>query len=1225
MNKINLNLKQNKKIKETHVKKLLDERKLIEMFESMNNDNNDTINNIFLKYPHVNDPNFQKKITLNKEFFFPYDGKIKDIKKEADEVCFKPFTLSNHQKLIKNFMSHNTPYNGLLLYHGLGSGKTCSAIGVTENMRKYMEISGKINRMIIVASPNVQENFRLQLFDHTKLIKTNAGWEFKTIRCEGQNFLDDLKHINTRQMSKEELVKKVHRMIDKNYLFMGYIEFANYIEKVIKNVSSVLQQDKEEYIKKKINKLFKNRLIVIDEIHNIRKTEDTKDDKQDYRKKIASNLLTLVNYVDNMKLLFLSATPMYNDPKEIIFLLNILNLNDNRALIKVSDVFDKKGNLKKDKGTELLIMKSRGYISYVRGENPYSFPFGIFPKDFSPENSLLNMKYPVNMFNKKLITEPIEYSDLFIDILRDNQEESYLTLIEELKSELDEEKMKKFEESDSFSYYLTMKLIECLNIAYPIKEIDNVITVFTGKRGLKEFLSFKSSLTPPLKNNYKYKDLERYGRIFSPELLPNYSIKISSITNEIMKSTGIVLIYSQYIDSGIIPVCLALEELGFKRYGEKNKSLFYQDKKDSNYEIDELDVNTMKRYSELNNNVNKKQASYIVISGDPSLSPDNKGELNAATNEKNNYGNDVKVILISQAGSEGLDFSNIRQVHILEPWYNRNRLEQVIGRAIRNCSHKNLPLEERNVCIYQHATLLSSNSEEETADLLNYRLSELKDKKISKIKRILKENSIDCNLNYLQTNFANMNQKLKIKLSNNININYSVGDKPFTSFCDYDKTCYYTCINPLDITKIENKDLTNNSIQLNYYSTNFNTIFEIIKKLFKQHSVYKIDEFIVRLLADVENNNNVNKLIKVNDLTKEQIIFVLNEITTNQNYIVHDKYNRSGHITNIDYLLLFTPFELSGKLESSYSYFHKLTKKDRMFTKNNLVIENINNNNNNRNNDSGLNLKKQKIDKLNEIYIKMNRKYEKMIEEHKVLRGEQDPDKHFYYVYNQFITNNSIDNEIIKQILSNMIIEYLTQDEIFELGKYILSKKWSNEVRDYEKEYELYLNITNYFDGLLIESSSAENTRKKAIYFYMNNEVELYILDLEMSELRKARIEDRRDFSNSLNKYKIDGRKKLNNIIGYIETFKKDNSKIFKIRKLDTKNPGARSDQKSKPDNIELLNNILGRNVYNKENTKKITKIQLCFLQEMYLRYYNYINKNDKIWFLTENQESLFF
>ena len=99
MNKINLNLKQNKKIKETHVKKLLDERKLIEMFESMNNDNNDTINNIFLKYPHVNDPNFQKKITLNKEFFFPYDGKIKDIKKEADEVCFKPFTLSNHQTI----------------------------------------------------------------------------------------------------------------------------------------------------------------------------------------------------------------------------------------------------------------------------------------------------------------------------------------------------------------------------------------------------------------------------------------------------------------------------------------------------------------------------------------------------------------------------------------------------------------------------------------------------------------------------------------------------------------------------------------------------------------------------------------------------------------------------------------------------------------------------------------------------------------------------------------------------------------------------------------------------------------------------------------------------------------------------------------------------------------------------------------------------------------------
>ena len=179
------------------------------------------------------------------------------------------------------------------------------------------------------------------------------------------------------------------------------------------------------------------------------------------------------------------------------------------------------------------------------------------------------------------------------------------------------------------------------------------------------------------------------------------------------------------------------------------------------------------------------------------LSPDNKQELLAAASDDNSYGSRVKVVIISQAGSEGLDFKNIRQVHLLEPWYNRSRLEQVIGRAIRNCSHKKLPLEERNVMIYQHVSILESSPDEETADLLTYRRSEHKEIKISKIKRLLKENSIDCNLHYLQTIFADMDEKIDLRLSNGKSITYDVGDKPFTGFCDYEESCYYTCLNKL--------------------------------------------------------------------------------------------------------------------------------------------------------------------------------------------------------------------------------------------------------------------------------------------------------------------------------------------------------------------------------------------------------------------------------------------
>ena len=56
-------------------------------------------------------------------------------------------------------------------------------------------------------------------------------------------------------------------------------------------------------------------------------------------------------------------------------------------------------------------------------------------------------------------------------------------------------------------------------------------------------------------------------------------------------------------------------------------------------------------------------------------------------------GKKVKVLLISKAAAEGIDFKNIRQIHILDPWYNMNRIEQIIGRGVRNFSHCGLPLK----------------------------------------------------------------------------------------------------------------------------------------------------------------------------------------------------------------------------------------------------------------------------------------------------------------------------------------------------------------------------------------------------------------------------------------------------------------------------------------------------------------------------------------------------
>ena len=139
-------------------------------------------------------------------------------------------------------------------------------------------------------------------------------------------------------------------------------------------------------------------------------------------------------------------------------------------------------------------------------------------------------------------------------------------------------------------------------------------------------------------------------------------------------------------------------------------------------------------------------AKYAMITGTRIFSQNNELDLELIMNPENRDGRHVKVVLISEAGSEGLDFKCIRQVHVLEPWYNMSRIEQIIGRGVRYKSHCMLPFEKRNVEIFLHSTLLK-NRENESADMYVYRLSEKKSIKIGKITRLLKEIYVDCDLN----------------------------------------------------------------------------------------------------------------------------------------------------------------------------------------------------------------------------------------------------------------------------------------------------------------------------------------------------------------------------------------------------------------------------------------------------------------------------------------------
>ena len=1025
-------------------------------------------------YPTLNDPNFNTKIALRKEFF---DTKMdvdntKSVEEEAEILCNAQIELAPNQQFVRNFLSVETPYNSLLLYHGLGTGKTCSAISVAEEMRDYMKQMGINQQIFVIASPNVQENFRLQLFDERELREIEPGvWNIRA--CTGNKFIKEINPMNMKGLTRDKIIKQIRQLISSHYSFFGYNEFANYArthassvgisqdEAVIhevrrknaagaaagaasgsaaipkkgrKSAADIAKAADMETLAietlsvSKLRKLFANTLIIIDEVHNIRITDDNRD------KRVAKILFQIVQKVNNVRLLLLSGTPMYNSYKEIVWLINLMNLNDRRATIDIADVFDDRGNFRLDAdgreiGKDLLVRKATGYVSFVRGENPYTFPYRIFPREHSPEHSLLVRTnaagagagggYPRTQLNGRHIDQPIEHIDVYMTPAGDIQEAAYKFIISDMKAmyiykksatirrkkvaaeaaaaaatessstekgkgkgngkgkgkgnakgkkaaaasgpavasdAIDEStivesaEFPSFENMDTIGYAAVQRPLEALNIVYPhpslIEYINNPndefdITACIGKEGLRHIMSYEETGNPPMRLNFEYRPeftrafklprgettTKASSRIFAPDNIGRYSAKIKNICDTVLKSDGIILAYSQYIDGGVVPIALALEELGFTRYSAAggNSSLFRTRPTPS---IDALTMLPQRQHQAQYPNQPFRPARYSVITGDPTISPDNLYELKALTSDDNTHGENVKVVIISVAGSEGLDFKNIRQVHILEPWYNMNLLEQIIGRAIRNCSHKRLPYSHRNVELYLYGTQLT-NADIEAIDLYLYRLSEFKAVKIGAVSRVLRTSAVDCllNIQHNSQTAAQLNQVVAQNLSTRKQINYQVGARPYSALCDYMERCEYVCRptfsngRPIqeqsELYGMEsdsdsdsdgdaqggNSDVRLDTFNEKFMSMNLDKIIHKIRDLYKDGFFYK----------KTGPNGIIAHVNAVRHYPIAQINLALTTMVSDPNEYVNDKYGRLGRVINVGDYYLFQPIEITDK------------------------------------------------------------------------------------------------------------------------------------------------------------------------------------------------------------------------------------------------------------------------------------------------------------------------
>jgi len=260
----------------------------------------------------------------------------------------------------------------------VGVGKTCAAVTVAESyLHEY-----PARKVYVVAPPNIQEGFRRTIFD-MKALKVVKGETNKHSGCTGDTYLDITGTYT--EYNKATIESRVGKAVRSRYEFFGYTSFYNHILGLMSGVPTK-GRTREQVVDAQnavLREEFSNRVIIVDEAHNLRDNplegeEESADDANpsdsaDAKagKKLTPFFKRVLEVSDGISLLLMTATPMYNSFIEIIFLLNLLLINDKYpGMLRVDDVFNVKEKKFVEGGEKVLGRIAGHYISFMRGENP---------------------------------------------------------------------------------------------------------------------------------------------------------------------------------------------------------------------------------------------------------------------------------------------------------------------------------------------------------------------------------------------------------------------------------------------------------------------------------------------------------------------------------------------------------------------------------------------------------------------------------------------------------------------------------------------------------------------------------------------------------------------------------------------------------------------------------------------------------------------------------------
>jgi superfamily II DNA or RNA helicase len=744
-------------------------------------------------------------------------------KKRKRSTDFNPF---RQQKLIRDFLAKPTPYRGALIYHGLGSGKTCTSVTVAEGLKSEKKV-------IVMLPASLRGNFYKQLMVcGDRYFRTGYKWLFyrasqldintimeqtgfarttiETLFEENDGFfvINEEKGQNVNEMdelTRNKLNKQIDASIAEKFQFLHY---------------NGLTQKRVEEIQKDKN-YFNNKTIIIDEVHNFISMYINES-------KIIRPIYNMILRAKNTKVITLTGTPIINKPNELAAIVNLINGYNKvytvnfRQGVDLQRVVDM---VKTARYIHYYYLKPRERILYlVPLQDGFENVFGEKGEFLGVRKNHRNMKIqdktmieeitePLSNFITKVSTKPNlekplpdKFND-FIDYFVDSKNgivanpnlfmrrilglvSHYEGSVEELIPRFTQLKVEKLDFTDYMLYGYSRVREEEIEKekraakkkgrAGKNKNVDQAKKLFEVKSNTFKVFSrqacncalpegidrpypsivnendldaedYKQALERTINRLYEYKE------DFVANL-SRYSPKYLKILENIKRSKGNVLIYSQFIAlEGLGAFGIALEGTGYYR-------LELQRSADGNISIkipDGVDLQTFMsapKYALYTGKEDKDLREVILNIYNNNLEH-LPSRLREQLGERNNLRGDIcKVLMISSSGAEGLDLKNIRQIHLMEPYWNNVRVKQVIGRGIRVCSHMDLPVEERHVELFLYIMKFTKeqirqyqkialNDKNKSTDEIIYNIALRKERIVNQFIDLMKRAAFDCGLN----------------------------------------------------------------------------------------------------------------------------------------------------------------------------------------------------------------------------------------------------------------------------------------------------------------------------------------------------------------------------------------------------------------------------------------------------------------------------------------------